>query len=157
MAPTLYVLIGIQGSGKSTWAAANANRLNAVVVASDEIRNELVEAGFDPTDMGDRVFATLEERLAEHLAAGRNVIADATHARRAWRANEVAVGRRFGARTVAIWFDLPLAVCLARNARKPGGEHWGDRIIPRAILRDMAERFEPPGRDEFDVIEIVSA
>jgi predicted kinase len=157
VAPTLYVLIGIQGSGKSTWAKANAGRLEAVIVASDEIRNELAAAGLDPTDMGDRVFATLEERLAEHLAAGRSVIADATHARRAWREKEVAIARRFGARTVAIWFDLPLAVCQARNARKPGGEHWGDRIIPNAILRNMAEHFEPPGPDEFDAIEIVTA
>jgi predicted kinase len=157
MTPTLYVLIGIQGSGKSTWAKANAGRLGAVVVASDEIRNELAAAGLDPTDMGDRVFATLEARLAEHLGAGRSVIADATHARRAWRANEVAVARRFGARTVAIWFDLPLAVCQERNARKPGGEHWGDRIIPIAVLHDMAEHFEPPGRDEFDVIETICA
>ena len=155
--PTLYVLIGIQGSGKSTWARANAGRLDAVIVASDEIRNELVADGLDPTHLGDRVFAILEERLGEHLAAGRNVIADATHARRAWRANEVAVARRFDARTVAIWFDLPLAVCQARNGRKPGGEHWGDRIIPMAVLHDMAENFEPPGLDEFDAIEIITA
>jgi protein phosphatase len=154
--PTLYVLIGIQGSGKSTWARANAGRLEAVVVASDEIRNELVAAGLDATQQGDRVFAILEERLAQHLTAGRNVIADATHARRAWRANEVAVARRCAARTVAVWFDLPLAVCLARNARKPGGEHWGDRIIPNAVLYDMAKHFEPPGPDEFDEIELVT-
>ena len=48
-------------------------------------------------------------------------------------------------------------MCLARNAAKPGGEHWGDRIIAAAVLRDMARRFEPPGRDEFDRIEIIDA
>ena len=156
MPPTLYVLIGIQGSGKSTWARANAARLGAVIVASDEIRNELAAAGLDPEPLGDRVFATLEDRLDHYLAAGQNVIADATHVRRAWRANEVAVGRKHGAKVVAIWFDLPLAVCLARNAAKPGGHLWGDRVIPTAILRDMSQHFDPPGRDEFDRIEVIS-
>ncbi|MEP7359336.1 MAG: ATP-binding protein, partial [Anaerolineales bacterium] len=93
----------------------------------------------------------------QHLGAGRNVIADATHARRAWRANEVAVARRYAARVVAIWFHLPLAVCQTRNAGKPGGEHWGDRIIPLDVLRDMSEHFEPPGADEFDQVETISA
>ena len=43
--PVLYVLIGIQASGKSTWARANAAGLQAEVVASDEIRNELEAQG----------------------------------------------------------------------------------------------------------------
>ena len=46
----LYVLIGIQGAGKSTWAKANAGRLQAAIVASDDIRNELEAGGIDATD-----------------------------------------------------------------------------------------------------------
>jgi predicted kinase len=89
----LYVLIGIQASGKSTWAKANAGRLEAVVVASDEIRNELEAEGIDATNQGDRVFAIFEERVALFLEAGGSVIADATHARRAWRANILTTSR----------------------------------------------------------------
>jgi predicted kinase len=155
MSPTLYVLIGIQGSGKSTWARANAGRLESVIVASDEIRNEMVAAGIDPTDLGDQVFATLEDRLAQHLSAGRNVIADATHVRRSWRANQIAIARRLGARVVAIWFDLPMVITRERNARKPGGDLWGDMVIPDTVLREMTETFEPPGADEFDEIVTV--
>jgi predicted kinase len=150
--PLVYVLMGIQASGKSTWAAANAERLEAVVVASDEIRNELEAAGIDATNEGDRVFAIFEERVARLLDAGRNVIADATHARRAWRANVLLIARRAHARTVAVWFQAPLATCRARNARKPGGSQWGDRMVPDKILVDMWHRFEPPGVEEFDEI-----
>jgi predicted kinase len=148
----LYVLIGIQASGKTTWAKANAGQLEAVVVASDDIRNELEAEGIDATDQGDRVFAILEARVARLLDAGRPVITDATHARRAWRANVLALARQRGARTVAVWFQASLATCLARNARKPGGPLWGDRIVPEAVLRDMWRRFEPPRADEFDEI-----
>ena len=147
--------MGIQGSGKSTWARANAGRLEAVILASDEIRNKLVQAGIDPAGEGDQVFAILEDRLGQLLAEGQNVIGDATHARRQWRANEVAVARRHGARVVAVWFDLPLAVCQERNARKPGGERWGDRIIPNAVLHSMAQHFEKPEVGEFEEIVVI--
>jgi len=149
----LYVLIGIQASGKSTWARANAARLGAEIVASDEIRNELEAAGIDATDQGDRVFAIFEQRVAQLLDAGRSVIADATHARRGWRANILAIARARGVRTTAVWFQAPLAVCRERNAGKPGGPQWGDRVVPDEVLRDMWRRFEPPGADEFDEIQ----
>ena len=145
-------MLGIQGSGKTTWARENAGRLAAAIVASDDIRNELEAQGLDATDRGDEVFAIFERRAAALLAAGRDVIADATHARRAWRANLLAIGRAHGAPIVAVWLQTPLAVCRARNARKPGGALWGERIVPDPVLVDMWRRFEPPGADEFDDI-----
>lgn len=148
----LYVLIGIQGAGKSTWARANAGRLAAAIVASDEIRNELEARGIDATHQGDRVFSIFEERVARLLDEGRNVIADATHARRAWRANLLAIARQRGVRKVAVWLNVSLATSRARNARKPGGMQWGDRIVPDEVLTDMWRRFEPPGVAEFDEI-----
>jgi predicted kinase len=148
----LYVLVGIQASGKSTWASANAARLQAVVVASDEIRNELEAAGLPAEREGDQVFAIFEARVAQWLDAGRNVIADATHARRVWRANVLALARQRGARRVAVWFHVPLEVSRARNVHKPGGTRWGDRVIADEVLLDMWQHLDPPGADEFDEI-----
>lgn len=148
---TLFVLIGVQGSGKSTWARANAERLGAAMVASDEIRNELETAGMDAMGLSDHVFAILEDRVARLLDQGGSVIVDATHARRAWRQNVVDIARRRGVRRVAVWFDLPLEAVRARNQRKPGGG-WGDRVIPDALLLNFWRQFEPPGADEFDEV-----
>lgn len=148
----LYVLIGIQATGKSTWARANAARLRAEVVASDEIRNELEAQGVPAETEGDRVFAIFEARVARLLDEGRNVIADATHARRAWRANILALARQRAVPVVGVWFQAPLAVSRARNAQKPGGPKWGDRVVADEVLVDMWRRFEPPGAEEFDEI-----
>ena len=148
----LYVLIGIQGAGKSTWAKANAGRLQAAIVASDDIRNELEARGVDASDQGDRVFSIFEERVARLLDEGRNVIADATHARRAWRANVLAMARQRRVRIVAVWIKVPLETSRVRNARKPGGTQWGDRVVPEEVLVDMWRRFEPPEVEEFDDI-----
>lgn len=144
-------MIGLQGSGKSTWARRNAARLAASIVASDEIRNELEAAGIPAEGEGDRVFAIVAERVAQRLEAGENVIVDATHIRRSWRAEVVALARQRGARRVALWFDLPLEAALAGNARKPGGG-WGDRPVPVDLVTELAEVLEPPGADEFDEI-----
>jgi predicted kinase len=147
---TVYLLIGVQGSGKSFWAAANARRLGAEVIASDAVRNELEAQGADASD-GDRVFAMVNERLKKTLARGVNVILDSTHARRAWRKAEVATVRRFGATLIGVWFDAPLEVCLQRNAARTG-KRWGERAVPEEFLLDVARGFEAPGEGEFDEV-----
>jgi len=149
---TVYLLIGVQGSGKSTWARANAEKLNAVVLASDEVRNELEARGIDASTAGDQVFAIVEERLGQLVDEGQNVIVDATHARRKWRKKHLAIARKHGAKVIAVWLDVPLAVCLARNAHKPGGPRWGERVVPKEILLGVAQGFEPPTKAEFDEV-----
>src|SRR5260221_6526729 len=125
LSAVLYVLVGIQASGNSTWASANAHRLQAVIVASDEIRNELEAAGIPAEREGDRVFAIFEARVAQWLDAGRNVIADATHARRPWRANVLAIAGHRGVPVVAVGVPGPPAVLRPPNAGQPGGGAGG--------------------------------
>jgi predicted kinase len=97
------------------------------------------------------VFAIVAERVAQYLARGENVIVDATHIRRSWRAAVVALARERGARLIAVWFDLPLETALAGNARKPGGG-WGERPVPVEVVTDLSREFEPPGEGEFDEV-----
>src|SRR3970282_1675261 len=105
--PTVYFLVGIQGSGKTTWARANAERLEAIILASDDVRNELEAQGMNATGKGALVFA--------------------------------------------VWLDVPLDVCLARNRQKPGGL-WGDRVVPKETLLGVARGFEKPTLAEFNEI-----
>jgi predicted kinase len=154
--PTVYFLVGVQGSGKSTWARANAERLGAVILASDDVRNEMEAEGAGATGKDDLVFWIVEERLGRLLDEGKNVIVDATHARIRWREKEVTIARRRGAKLIAVWFDAPLDVCLARNRQKPGGP-WGDRAVPSQTLLGVARGFEKPALGEFDEIWKVSA
>ena len=148
----VYILVGVQGAGKTTWARANAEQLNAVIVASDDVRNELEAQGINATDKGDLVFAIVEARLKQRVAEGQNVIVDATHARLRWREKEVTIARAGGAQVVAVWFDLLLAVCLERNAHKPNTKLWGERVVPKEVLLGVAQGFEKPMVGEFDEV-----
>lgn len=147
---TLYVLIGAPGSGKSAWARENGLRLGAVVIGSDDVRNDFHANGKNPLD-GDAVFAEVAQRARKALAAGRSVILDATHYRRRYRTYAIDLARDLGAHRVAIWFDLPLDVCLSRNAGRSGGT-FGDEPVPDQVVRDIFAHLQPPRQDEFDAI-----
>ena len=147
---TLYVLSGLPGAGKSTWARDNANRLQATVVCSDDVRCDFEADGRDPWD-GDAVFAEVAKRVRRLLEADRSVIVDATHFQRKYRTylrqREIGID----VHRVAIWFDVPLETCLQRNAGR-NGLAFGDRRMTDDFVRELAAAFEPPARDEFDEI-----
>ncbi|HTP06714.1 MAG TPA: ATP-binding protein [Anaerolineae bacterium] len=151
---TLYVLIGLPGSGKSTWARQNVDRLHAVVVGSDEVRREFQANGQNPLN-GDRVFAEVERRARSLLQADQSVILDATHFLRKYRTYTLHLARDTRARRVAIWFDVPLDICLQRNDQR-SNLTFGDEQVPKDVVRRMADLLQSPGRDEFDGVVKVS-
>jgi predicted kinase len=152
---TLYVLIGAQGAGKTRWAAQNRKRLNAVVLASDDVRNNMVAAGHgDPRD-GDQVFAEMARRLCALMATGQDIILDATHSQRQYRTYALRPAREYGYHTVAVWFDLPLAVVQAHNAARSGAD-WGERAEDPDFVTRTHAALEPPGADEFDEIRPIA-
>jgi predicted kinase len=145
---TLYVLIGLPGSGKSHWAQANADRIDAVIVGSDEVRAEFQACGQNPYD-GNAVFAAVERRARAQLQADRSVILDATHYQRRYRRYATALARQLRVPCVAVWFDTLLDEVLQRNGWRTGNR-FGEQRVPDRIVREMAAQFDPPKRAEFD-------
>lgn len=88
--PQLIVVFGLIASGKSTLAAALAERLGAAQLSADHTRKELLgvppeqpqrDAAFRggyASAVTDAVYATLFSRAAQVLRAGRSVVLDAT-------------------------------------------------------------------------------
>lgn len=152
---TLYVLIGLPASGKTTWAQRNFRSLHAVVVCSDDIRRDFQADGRDTLNT-DLVFAEMERRARSLLHADQSVVLDATHFSRTYRRYAVQLANETRARRVAVWFDLPLSVCLDRNARRGDGtrgEVDGPFFPPSdRDMRDIADLFQPPGSEEFDEV-----
>ena len=58
-------------------------------------------------------------------------------------------------RRVAMWFDIPIEVCLPRNAARRGLT-FGERRMTDDFVRELAQAFELPGEDEFDEIITVT-
>jgi aminoglycoside phosphotransferase family enzyme/predicted kinase len=125
-APSLTVLCGLPGTGKSTVAGTLAARIGAAYVSSDVVRKQL--AGLDPRvraeaadreglyapGMTERVYAELRRRADEHLAAGRAVVIDAMHGFAAERAAALAIAVGRGAPAVIAELRLDHDAALAR-------------------------------------------
>jgi protein phosphatase len=115
------VLIGAAASGKSTFAARHF--VAGCIVSSDRLRAEMTGATSD-----DAVFAELHRRSQARLAAGLLVVVDATNTDWMWRAQLLVDARRDGRPAIAIVFDLPLEICLARNTAR-------SRTVPASVIR----------------------
>jgi predicted kinase len=146
-APKGYVVlaIGLPGSGKTTWF----RRRGVTPLSSDLLRNILFDDVEEQRYQG-LVFSTLRSLLRARLIARMpwNYV-DATnlsiHERRQW----IKMAKSFGYEVQAVFFDVPLEVCLERNRSR-------DRMVSEEIMRKMAEKLKPPVFEEgFSKITVV--
>lgn len=123
---TLVLLVGPAGAGKSTWAARQ--RPATAVVSSDALRAAVSD---DPTDQGATAdaFRLLHTIVRARLVRGRTTVVDATNLTEGARRPLLSLAARSGRPVVAVVFDAPLDVCLARNAARPG------RQVPESVVR----------------------
>jgi predicted kinase len=133
----IVVLVGLPGSGKSTYL----QRQGITPLSSDAIRQLLAD---DPTDqtIHSRVFRCLRYLLRQRLAIGRpSTYVDATHLTRVERRPYIQISRRYGCAIEALYFDVPLDICLARNRGRA-------RVVPEEAVRAMAAKLAPPSVEE---------
>ena len=133
----IVVLVGLPGSGKSTYLA----QLGVTGLSSDAIRSLLADDETDQT-IHDRVFQTLRYLLLQRLAIGRPVTyIDATNLTVEERRPYIGIGKAYGCDVEAVFFDLPLEVCRARNARR-------HRVVPEEAMAKMSAKLAPPDVEE---------
>ena len=133
----VVLAIGLPGSGKTTWF----RRRGVTPLSSDLLRSVLFDDVEEQKFQG-LVFTTLRSLLLARLKAHMpwNYV-DATnlspHERRQW----IRMSKSFGYEVQAVFFDVPLEVCLERNRSR-------DRMVSEDVMRKMAEKLKPPVFEE---------
>ncbi len=145
--PKGYVVltIGLPGSGKTTWY----KRRGVTPLSSDLLRSLLFDDITEQRYQG-LVFSTLRSLLRARLIAKMpwNYV-DATnlspHERKQW----IKMAKSFGYEVQAVFFDVPLAVCMERNSKR-------ERRVTDDVMQKMAERLKPPTfKEGFEKITVV--
>ena len=136
--PTLILLVGVPGSGKTTYAKDYIER-NTIHLSSDTIRAELYG---DESIQGDptEVFSLMQKRAVEALNEGYDVIYDATNITRKDRASIISVCPKF-AKIEAHIIWAPIETCIERDAAR-------DRTVGKEVIDRMLKRFQAPYYDE---------
>lgn len=126
----VIVLIGLQGSGKSTFYTERFASTH-VHVSRDNFRH-------NPNPQRRQ-----RQLIEEALAQGRPVVVDNTHPTRADRAAVLDVARAFNVPVVGYYFDPDIRGCIARNNRREGKAR-----VPVVGILATKKRLEVPALDE---------
>jgi protein phosphatase len=130
-ADAMVVLVGIAGSGKSTFAQAHFAPTE--VLSSDSFRAIAADDEADQSASED-AFALLHAALDVRLKRGRLAVVDATNVEEWGRRQLLDIADQRRRPAVAIVLDLPVEACLERLAQR--GHR---RVPPHAVRRQHRE------------------
>lgn len=142
--PTLYIMCGVPGSGKTYFAN---HFLNAeVVVSRDNVRFSMLGETDNYFDHEHEVFKEFVRIIVHHLQHFNTVVADATHINIHSRRKLTAAIDKFitDYRIVYVVCAPSLQVCLYRNSKRTGRAR-----VPDAIVKELYEKFTPPVSDNY--------
>ena len=146
----LIMLIGLPGSGKSTWAKKyKEENENVIIVSSDAIREEL---GLENTKEDNKIcFDEVEKRTIKGMKNGFKVIVDATNLNYKKRMEFLkrVCPRGEEILSTAVVIATSYKTCLKRNSER-------DRVVPEDVIKRMRENFNfPLFQEGFYDIQIV--
>ncbi|WP_353814387.1 gluconokinase [Agromyces sp. SYSU T00266] len=142
------VVMGVAGAGKSTLAAAVADRLGAVLVEADDLHSSEAKAqmaaGIPLTDE-DRWpwLARVASRVSAEIAAGHPVVVSCSALRRAYRA---ALIRDSGTSLAFVHVHGTEARLAERIGARTG------HFMPASMLASQLSTLEPLADDEHGIV-----
>ena len=141
---TLYITVGLPGSGKSTYVKNFIKNKDIEYLSSDSLRAVYGKSEEDQT-VTPLVFGHIKRKVDEFLKDGKNVLVDATSVNRKERSDYINTAKKYGAKVVAIVFKMDRQGLIDRNKKR--GEQGG-RVVPDWVIDKMLAKFEEPSYDE---------
>ena len=128
---SLVVLVGVSGSGKSTFARKHFKRTE--ILSSDDCR-ALVSDDENSQAATNDAFEVMHFIASKRLATGKLTVVDATNVQAEARKPLVALAREFHCLPVAIVLAVPERIAHDRNRARP------DRDFGPHVIRQQAQQ-----------------
>ena len=140
----LYVLIGLPGSGKSTYAKT----LEGKLFSSDDYR-EKITGDSSNQSANDKVFKQLYSDIHETMKTGEDCIFDATNCTYKSRTHVLELALKYKYFTTAVVVYQPIDKCITWDTLR-------SRSVGSDIIWKYAKSFQFPQYEEgFDSIQVV--
>ncbi|MFI9642729.1 polynucleotide kinase-phosphatase [Micromonospora sp. NPDC051925] len=146
----LVALVGVSGSGKSTFAARHF--APSQVLASDAFRAMVADDENDQSASAD-AFEALHHVAGVRLRRGRLTVVDATNLQPHARAGLVRVAREHDVLPVAIVLDVPEALAWERTQARADRTH-GRQVLAR-MQRDLRRSYGQLAREGFRKVHVL--
>ncbi|MBL7260710.1 polynucleotide kinase-phosphatase [Paractinoplanes lichenicola] len=146
----LVALVGISGSGKSTFARTHFRPTQ--VLSSDFFRGLIADDENDQSASAE-AFDALHYVAGKRLAAGRLTVVDATNLQKHGRAELVRVAREHDVLPVAIVLDVPEALAWERTEARSDRD-FGRPVITR-MHRDLRRSVGALAREGFRKVHVL--
>jgi predicted kinase len=148
MKPTLYLLMGLPGSGKTTLGKHLQKITKAVRLSSDDYRLLIFPEPTFSQKEHDNLYGLIDHNVEHLLGAGLSVIYDANLNRRVHRDEKYAIAKKFDAEVKLFW--LKTDDVLSKERRM---EQQDERLIPdgetsERMFDRIADILEQPELDE---------
>ncbi|MEV4705569.1 polynucleotide kinase-phosphatase [Actinoplanes sp. NPDC049316] len=146
----LVALVGVSGSGKSTFARTHFAPTQ--VLSSDYFRGLVADDENDQSASGD-AFDVLHYVAAKRLKAGRLTVVDATNLQPHARAGLVKVAREHDVLPVAVVLDVPEALAWERTQARED-RTFGRQVLTR-MQRDLRRSLGQLTREGFRKVHVL--
>ncbi|MEU3452661.1 polynucleotide kinase-phosphatase [Micromonospora sp. NPDC006766] len=146
----LVALVGVSGSGKSTFARRHF--LPSQVLSSDTFRGLVADDENDQSASAD-AFDALHHVAGIRLRRGRLTVVDATNLQPHARAALVRVAREHDVLPVAIVLDVPEALAWERTHSRADRTH-GRQVLAR-MQRDLRQSYGRLAREGFRKVHVL--
>lgn len=132
---SLYLMCGLPGSGKSTYAEMLEKEKNCIIHSSDKIREELGDV--NDQSKNTEVFEILHKRIKNDLQNGKSVCYDATSLNRRRRVHFLREIKNIPCKKICVLVATPYEECLKQNMSR-------SRQVPVEVMDRMYKSFQMP-------------
>lgn len=137
---SVFMMVGVPGSGKSTIANKLSEITGAKVLSSDEYRQRLLGDMNNQNNNG-MIFDALFTDAKNYLISNTNIILDMCNVTEKDRRNSLTRLAGIYDKFIAVELTTSMSDCIYRNNQR-------ERVVPETVIHSMKYRYVSPKCDE---------